>query len=163
MRLPDLYYTRQIYDGYPEPPGVPAPIQYYTGEDIEFDVLLHYNGKPVLTEDWDITAIVKSNVYQHCTRWVGELNNGIYLNNTTGYYKFLIPSQETANWLPGTYWMDVVIREKLGRGTGPKDLDVYLMRQPFGVDYSVASPRQDFITQTTPEQTAPNIHDIRKP
>lgn len=162
MRLPDLYYTRQVFDGYPEPPGVPAPIQFYIGEDVVFDKFLVYEGKPVLVEDWDLTAIVKSNKEAQCVRWTGIVNNGIYLNNNAGYYKFVIPSSETDNWIAGTYWLELVIREKLGRGAGPKDLDVFLFRQPFGMDYSMGSSNPDHIVNQSPEETAPNIVDISK-
>mgnify|MGYP000974022240 CR=1 FL=1 len=162
MRLPDLYYTRQFFDGYPEPPGVQAPIQFYVGEDVIFDKYMAYEGKPVLEEDWDLTATVKTNAMSQCVMWTGILNNGIYKNNNSGYYKFVIPSQDTDTWQAGTYWLEVVAREKLGRGTGPKDIDVFLFKQPFGLDFSINSSNPTHAVDNVSERTTPNIVDPKQ-
>jgi hypothetical protein len=160
MRLPDFYYTQTYFDGYPAPPGKPVPIEKYTGEDIVFDVYLNYCGKPILTDDWDLTAVIKSNQYAHCTFWEGKLNSGIYKNPQEGYFKFFIPSEITEPALPGTYWLEVKGDQKLGRGDDIKDITIILFRVAFTLSHAVTNPDPPSIIHEHPEQTAPNIVDI---
>lgn len=139
MRLPDIYYTRQPMDGYYEPPGKQEPIQFYQGEDIVMEFYLQYEGENVLSADWNIEATVKSTPYTHDIVWTGVVNNGLYTdNNTPGFYKVIIPSHVMNEARSGTYWLDVMIREISGEGI--KDLNILVLRQPFGFDYSASSP-----------------------
>jgi hypothetical protein len=139
MRLPDIYYTRQPMDGYYEPPGKQAPIQFYQGEDIVLEFYLEYEGDVVLPADWKISAIIKQNPYTTDIVWTGELNNGVYTESSKpGYYKVIVASDVMSNLPSGTYWLDIMIHEISGDDI--KDLNVLVLRQPFGFDYSAASP-----------------------
>lgn len=138
MRLPDFYYTQQSLDGQVSPEANSTTPEFYQGDSIELDVYLNIDNQPVLENDWNIKAIVKKNVYANNIIWQGEYRNGIEKNDTAGYYKITIPSVVTSTSLAGTYWMDVVVTEKNGKGT--TDRSFVVVHQPFMLNYTVASP-----------------------
>lgn len=139
MRLDDIYFKRAQLDGVPTPPGQPDPVQYYQGEDIIFEVFLNYNDVPVIVDDWDIRGIVKKNAFATDVAWTGTIEGGIFVQTKPGFYKIIIPSDVTAIFYAGTYWLDVVISQKVGKGE-ERDITAIIMHQPFSIDYSVGSP-----------------------
>lgn len=133
MRLPDNYYTRKPLDSYYEPPGQPAPTQFYIGEDLVFDIYLVYEDKPVVPEDWTVKAFVKQNPYAEQVMWQGELLNGITELEPKGYYRILLKAEAVCGFAAGTYWLDIKgIRDDDG-------LDVVLCRHPFGLDRTAST------------------------
>ena len=159
MRLPDLYYTRSPLDGAPEPPGVQAPITFFNGETLVFDQFLVFENKPVLPDDFEIKAVVKSNSYSGTRVWVGEVDNGIYKRDVPGYYSFIIPAAITGSIQPGTYWLEVSIAERAGVSRTGQDRTVFLSKTPFCLDYSTSSPSQVKLQNSGPETTLPPIVD----
>lgn len=135
MRLPNIYYSNQYFYGVTEPMGKPAPIEKYVGETLDFDVYLSIEGKAVLASDWDIVACVKSNVAEDTPVWSGSLKAGIYENTKQGYYKILIPAEQTKTWLAGTYWLEVLVKEKIAKFNNVSDTFTVLLRLPISVDY----------------------------
>jgi hypothetical protein len=162
MRLPDLYYTRSPLDGAPEPPGVPAPINFFNGETLVFDQFLVFEGKPVDPARFEIKAIVKSNSYAHTKVWTGELNNGIYVKQPTGFFTCIVPGAITGAIQPGTYWLEIAITEKAGISTVGEDRTIFLSKTPFCLDYSISSPSQVKLDESSPESTLPPIVDSKQ-
>ncbi len=160
MRLPDIYFTRNPLEGHPHVEGQGEPVAFKQGEDIIFDQYLTFEGQPVLVQDWDIEVVVKKSVFANTRLWVGTLNNGLYLKNNTGFYQIIIPSEATSLFLAGTYWMDIFIHEKIGRGE-IKDRDVVVATYPFSIEYSAASPNPKDLDRGHTEQTQPQSWDIR--
>lgn len=161
MRLDDTYYTNQPMDGFPEPPAKSTPINFYQGEDIILDVYLNYNAKPITLDKWEILGIVKKNQYAQQAIWTAEINNGLYQLEPSGYYRFLIPSESTATFLAGTYWLTVTIHELSGKG--PKDLDLVIVNQPFSINYSAGSPNPgSVLDRASTETTYPPPSDPSK-
>ena len=137
-RLSDVYYTAQNLDGVPEPPANPIPIGFYQGETIRMDVFLNYEDAPVTLDDWDIIGFVKTNQFAQDLIWKAELNSGLEPLGKPGFYRFEIPSETTAGFLAGTYWLVVQIKERMGSGL--HDAVFQIVNQPFSVNYSAASP-----------------------
>src|SRR5437868_6422204 len=102
MRLTDVYYTDQTLDGNPEPPAKELAPEFYQGEDAIFDIFLNFAGNPVLTEDWDITAIIKKNQYALNTLFEATIDEGLYKLDVPGFYRILLPADATATFLAGT-------------------------------------------------------------
>lgn len=161
MRLPNVYYTNQFFYGVTEPMGKPAPLEKYIGESLEFDIYLNKDNTPILTAQWDITALIKSSPASTNPTWSGELYNGIYENNKQGYYKILIPAEQTKNWLAGTYWMDIIVHEKVAASKRITDELTILARIPICMDYANSSQFKDPIKEQ-PEQTLPHKVDIKQ-
>jgi hypothetical protein len=164
MRLPDTFYSKVPLDGYYEPPGQQAPVQFYKGENIVFDIYLNYENKPVTNEDWDIEAIVKSSVYANDVIWNGKTLTGIFEHpdHVKGYYHIIIEADKTCNWLIGTYWMDIIIHQKSNNTVDIKDKHAIIVRQPFSFDYSAASTGIVITKNNIQERTVPYPTDITK-
>ena len=128
-----------MLDGFPQPPGKPSPVQFFRGEDIIFDIYLNNEGNPVLLDDWQLFAVLKSSVFSSFEIWRGTINNGILKNNNSGYYKFCIPAQVFFNLPSGTYWLDIYGKEQINRSGVPFERTVLFVRQPFSVDTSAMS------------------------
>lgn len=160
MRLPNIYYTNQYFYGVTEPMGKPAPIEKYVGESLQFDIYLNHNEQPVLANDWDIIANVKSTTATPDPSWVGTIGNGIYENNKTGYYKIVIPSEKTKDWLAGTYWLEILIKEKIAKFNNIADNYTVLLRLPVTMDYSNHSSYKDLTDQSLSGST-PHLVDIK--
>jgi len=153
MRISDISYTTNLPD-VPEPTGKPIPINFYQGEDIVINFYLTFNGEPVTEDKWDIVGTVKKNQYAQNVLWEAKINNGLYKQKPDGYYQVILPSEASATFLSGTYWLVVMIHEKSGEG--PKDLDLVVLNQPFSINYSAASPNPGkALDRTATEQTYP--------
>lgn len=161
MRLPNIYYTNQYFYGVTEPEGKPAPIEKYAGETLDFDIYLNAGDKPVLAKDWDILANVKSSTAETSSVWVGTLQNGVYENNKTGYYKILIPAEKTKDWLAGTYWLEILIKEKVAKFNNISDVFSVVLRLPISVDYGNHSNFKHLHDQALNGST-PYIVDIKR-
>jgi hypothetical protein len=133
-----------IIDGIP---GIPLerslrnPDVFYQGEDIVYDTVLRYNGGYVTSENYNVYATVKSSPRAQTPVWEGFLDNGVYEDNTRpGYFELWIPSAVTANFLAGSYYLHVLLKEKLGRGAGRFDRQYVVLQTYFNIDYSNFSP-----------------------
>ncbi len=160
MRLPHIYKNFSPFESYPEPAKVTQdPINFYLGEDVTFDGYLEFEGNPVNPDDWTLTAVMKASPFASTILWTGELNNGVYFeNDKPGYYRIQIPSSVLTPLISGTYWLDLVLKEKLGSHNNMHDRTVIASRIPFGLDYtasspSVAAPRDAGVERTNPPPT----------
>lgn len=157
-RLKDIYYTTQPLDGTPEVPGKAVPIDFYQGEDIIMDVYLSFDEQPVKTDEWEIKGVVKKNRYANLQLWTAELDNGLYKLEAPGMFRFLISSEITARFVPGTYWLTVTITNT--NGDDIKDLTFIVVNQPFSVNASAGSPySRSELDSTHTERTMPPPFD----
>jgi hypothetical protein len=126
--------------GIPFERGTPNPDLFYQGEDIVYDIFL-FNGEPVTTDDYDVLAMVKTSSRAYSVVWEGSLDLGVYPSpNQSGYYELWVPSNITSKLLAGTYYLDVMIREKIGAGKGRFDRKYILLQTSFNIEYSNFSP-----------------------
>ena len=73
MRLQNIYKSFSVFEGYPAPVSDSPPlVQFYSGEDVVMEGYLAFEDKPVITEDWEIIAIVKTGVYSPSVLWQGK-------------------------------------------------------------------------------------------
>lgn len=126
-------------DGVPGIPferGLPNPDLFYQGEDVVYDIFL-FNGEPVSSEIYDVLVLVKTSPRAYQIVWQGSLDNGVYPTpNESGYYEVWIPSSVTTAFFAGTYYLDVLIREKLGSGKGRFDRKYLALQTNFNIEYS---------------------------
>lgn len=161
MRLSDVYYTTQNLDGVPEPEGHASAPEFYQGEDIILDVYFNIEQKPVTVDEWELTAVVKKNKYAINVLFEAQMNNGIYKNSVPGYYKIIIPAEDTARFLAGTYWLVISGKEK--NGDGIKDREFVLSNSPFIIKDSAASPYPaQTLNRAGTERTYPPAIDISR-
>lgn len=171
----DKYANKMVIDNIPGIPferGPQNPDSFYQGEDIVYDVYLFFDGKDVTTEYYDISVTVKPNSRAYTPVWVGNLDFGIYeIKDAPGRFELWIPSAITANFLAGSYYLDVQGSEKIGRGEGKYDRKNILVQTIFNISYSnfsnnpeSASSNRSGIGRGSLEATWPNRPDtIGKP
>jgi hypothetical protein len=154
------------FPGVPFEPGEPNPPTFSQGEDIIFDAFLFYDGRPVKTETFNISAIVKTSSRATQAAWVGELSSGIYTTDRDGFYEIWIPRKDTSAWYAGTYYMEIVLEEPVGIGEGRHDRRVSLVSKSFNLEYSpmsnnpeTVSPLSGLPKRGTLEKTWPNSPD----
>lgn len=95
---------------------------------------------PVSIADWEVTAIVKSSAFSPTVAWNGVLNNGIYMSAADpGIYEVLIPSEVFEGKAPGTYWLEIFLKEKIGRFGRVKDRKALGARIAFGMNQGASS------------------------
>jgi hypothetical protein len=133
-----------ILDGIP---GIPFektlanPDLFYQGEDIIYDAVLVYNSEYVSSTDYDVIVSVKRTPRDQTAVWEGVLDNGVYeIKEQPGRFEIWIPSTVTGTFLSGSYYLQVLLREKLGRGKGRFDRQYVILRTHFNIDYSNFSP-----------------------
>ena len=125
-------------------PGVPLferadpnPDLFYQGEDIVYDMILVHNYEPVSTEEYDVFASIKTSPRAKAAIWQGSLDNGVYpVPNTAGHYELWVPSSVTDTLLAGTYYLDVLIQERIGEGKGKFDRKFVVLQHMFNLEYS---------------------------
>jgi hypothetical protein len=157
-------------DGIPGIPferNQPNPDLFYQGEDVVYDVFLFHEGKPVSSEDYDIKVIVKTSPRAYEAVWLGNVDNGVFpAPKGSGNYELWIPSAITEKFLAGTYYLDILIQERIGSGTGRYDRKYVLLQRMFNIDYSNFSVSPESRSQQSPkhlrsgiEETWPNLTD----
>lgn len=133
-----------ILDGIPGVPfekSNPNPDVFYQGEDIIYDAVLIYNGKYVNTDDHEILVRVKKTPRDPSPSWEGFLDNGVYeYKETPGKFEFWIPSTVSGSFLAGSYFLQVLLKEKIGRGAGRFDRRYVILETYFNIDYGNFSP-----------------------
>jgi hypothetical protein len=138
--LPNSSLAIDSIPGIPFERGTPNPDLFYQGEDIVYDLFL-FNGEIVTSDDYDITAILKTSPRAYNVAWQGSLEIGIFpVVNQTGYYELWIPSNVTSNLLAGTYYLDVLVQEKMGAGKGRFDRKYVMVQTMLNIEYSNFSP-----------------------
>jgi len=147
------------FPGVPFVPGEPNPSTFCQGEDAQFDALLYYQGKPVLPEDFRILVTVKPSLRSSVVLWLGEVQSGIYPEDNTGKYTIWIPSKVTAEWLAGSYVMNVSFYEPVGQGDGVHDRKVSLIDLMFNIEYGGGSPHPESLI---PRGDAPSRSELEK-
>lgn len=133
-----------VLDGIPGMPFermMPNPDLFYQGEDIIYDAVLVHNGSSVSADDYDIIVSVKKTPRDSAPSWEGVLNNGVYANNETpGSFEIWIPSAATGTFLAGTYYLQILLKEKIGKGKGRFDRQYVVLQTYFSVEYGNFSP-----------------------
>lgn len=154
--------------GIPFERGIPNPTLFYQGEDATYDLFLYDSGAPISAEDYDITAIVKTSPRAGSVVWQGKIDLGIFTNNDNlpGYYELWIPATVTSLMLAGTYYMDIMVSEKMGKTGGRYDRKKVLLQTVFNIEYSNFSPAPESVdssndapSRSTVEETWPNKPD----
>lgn len=142
MRFPDTYYSTAVMIGTPKEQGVKqrSPI-FYQGTDIFLSFYLNYNGQPVSFEKHDLIVIVKKEVEASGILWQGVPGDGLFSTNIAGYFYILIPADITEHWVPGTYFFDVKLTEKIGQNQEySRNLTSVIMQNSFELLLSTTSP-----------------------
>lgn len=154
IRLPDIYYTRQMLDTNPSQTGIyQPPPQFAQGEDVVFNVFLSIDGQPLTSENWLIEAFIKKNTYAGNILWNGLVGDGIVENfdSVVGQFQIWLPAADTATFLSGTYYIAVQITEKLGTGDGIKDRKLVLFQSVFNIGLAASSPNPKLTPSTVIE------------
>jgi hypothetical protein len=157
-------------DGIPGIPferGTPNPDVFYQGEDIIYDLYLFNDGKPVSSDDFDIFVSVKTSPRAGKHSWLGVIDVGIMPNpKGSGFYEVWIPSSATANFFAGSYYLTVLMQEKVGAGQGRYDRKYVLLNSYFNIDYGNFSPHPETLSnsadkagRSSVELTWPNSPD----
>jgi len=182
QRLKDTYYTDKYLDGNISQTGIKQESpKFFQGEDIRLSFYLNYNGVPVSEQKYIIEAIVKKSPIAKNILWKGVLGNGLYKTDVNGNFYILMPAAASALFLPGAYYFDAKIMEKVGSGNDVKDLTVVVLSDMFNIELSAASPNPGLrpskseessydpetgittVTITSVEPTLPLGTDITKP
>jgi hypothetical protein len=154
--------------GIPFERGIPNPTLFYQGEDAVYDMYLYNAGSPVLTQDYDITALIKTSPRASTIVWQGGIDSGIFTNNDNlpGYYELWIPATVTSAMLAGAYYIDILITERMGKTGGRYDRKKVLLQTVFNIEYSNFSPAPESVgssndapSRSTVEETWPNKPD----
>lgn len=183
--LPDSNYKTYKIPGYPENRGLlQASPMFSQGEDILIAFYLSVDNVPVTDENYDLELIIKKSPFAGNILWKGLLNSGLYRQQLNGwipgYYYMLMPASASSLFLPGTYYLDVKAKEKLGTGKETRDLTFVVLSATFNIQLSAASPnpklkassviesvfdpedRTRTYTITSVEETMPDSTDITK-
>jgi hypothetical protein len=159
---------KTVYAGLPGVPlfeeGQPNPDVYYQGEDIVYALYLEQAGSPVTHVDYDISAIVKTSPRAATVVWEGKVNAGLTPTpSLSGFYELWIPSVITEPLLAGSYFIDILITERIGTGQGAYDRKFVLAQTVFNLEYSNHSPAPESrkansttVTRGAVESTWPN-------
>jgi hypothetical protein len=129
-----------MLDGIPGVPferGSPNPDTFYQGEDIVYDLYLIHDGAPVEMNNYEISAVLKPSPRAQRITWQGTHDDGVYeVAGQPGYYELWIPSKSTEQFVAGTYYLQVQIKEKLAAGQGRFDRRFVLLQTYLNIDYS---------------------------
>lgn len=146
--------------GIPFERGTPNPDLFYQGEDIVYDVYL-FNGEPVISDDYDIYAILKTGPRAYRISWQGSLDLGIYPTpNQSGYYELWIPSNITSSLLAGTYFLDIMVQEKMGAGKARFDRKYVLLQTSFNLEYSNFSPSPETLASNPDSSKRAGVEQV---
>lgn len=182
-RLKDTYYTNQMLDGTPEQEGVkqlsPAFVQ---GDDIKLVFGLFYYTSPLDYKKVKLEGIVKKTPYASNILWTATIGKGLYpVDGKPGYFYILMPSEISGLFLPGTYYFDVRMTEKLGEGDNIRDMTVTMLKSTFTLELASTSPHPELrpigrsevtydstenvvtVVKTSVEITQPEFIDTRFP
>ena len=140
-RLKHTYYTDKLLDGYVSQDGVRSRSpKYYQGEDIKLAFYLDYNGVPVSEDKYIIEVFVKKSQSANNVLWKAVIGNGLYRKGKEGDFYILLPASASSKFLPGVYYLDVKITEKIGEGDDVKDLSLVLLSTTFTLELGASSP-----------------------
>lgn len=144
QRLKDIYYTDKVLDGNVPIEGIKQPSpQFYQGEDIRLSFYLNINGNVVTPDKYNIELILKKSPSATNILWKGQYGAGVYSSSQTvpnGRYYMLMPAEVSALFLPGTYYLDAKVTEKIGTGDLVKDVVTIIQLGTINIDLSAASP-----------------------
>jgi hypothetical protein len=133
-----------LIDGVPGMPfenTTPNPDSFFQGEDIVYDAILLAGGKYVSSEYYDVLVRIKKTPRDSSPSWEGFLDNGIYEDKTQpGRFELWIPSAVTGTFLAGSYYLQIILKEKLGKGGGRFDRQYVALQTYFNIEYGNFSP-----------------------
>ena len=145
--------------GIPFIPGTPNPSNFCQGEDVLFDALLIYQGKPAVSENYNISATLKPSLRSFSVLWQGALGNGISKERDEGAYLIWIPSRKTTELFAGSYVLNISIHEPVGQGAGAHDKRISLIDVMFNIEYCGGSPNPESLKK---EETALRRDNLEK-
>jgi hypothetical protein len=162
QRIPDSYYTKKILDGTTQynSPKQESP-KFFQGADIELSFYLNVEGQPVTLSKYDVYAVVKKSIYANTVLWQGDTFVNVGLREEqkdSGFFSILIPRSVNANWLPGTFYMDVVVEEKAGT-VDRAEKQLVVMQTDFQLLLSTTSPNPKMGGQSVQAQLISIDHD----
>jgi hypothetical protein len=135
-------YTPVEMNGVEVPPSgwtAPSPV-FYQGEDMQFDAAIFYEGTPVTSLNWTVTAVVKRDRWLVETAWTGVSGSGI-TEGGSGLWEINIPASSFISGFNGTYWMNII-------GTSGIITRV-LAVVPFVFEYSASSPHPESLQNSS--------------
>jgi len=140
------------FEGFPPlTPGKPKLVHFYTGEDILLTLPLFFDDLPVTPDKWMLRAVMVSTIGAKDITWEGVLNNGVYYKpEFKGLYNIVVPASVTEKLQPGTYWLDLLIKEPVGASNDIVDKSVLIGRIAISLEYSAAS-------KNTPDYIPPSL------
>lgn len=133
--------------GMPFEPGTANPDSFAQGGDIIYDFYVAAAGDPVDAVKYDVMALVKTSPRASKATWLCGLGNGVEpVSNAPGHYVLWIPASETANFLAGSYYLDIAVHERIGMGSGRKDLAFVALRAMFNIEYNNFSQHPESVS-----------------
>lgn len=153
-RLPDFYYTQQTFDGdYTAQGAYQLSPVFFQGEDVILSGYTTFEGKPVLPEDWNLTAIIKKNKYASNILWSGTINDGLTprYNQVDGYYQVWMPASVSSLFLPGTYTVVIQGTQKTGVSEEAREITIHFWNREFNIELSAGSPNPQLAPATSVE------------
>lgn len=141
MRIPNVNKTYTAFEGQPPPPSNQLPlINFYIGEDVIITAPLFVEAEPVSTDRWDVVATFSESSFASTPVWIGKLNEGVYHEPAQpSIYRIIIPSKVVETLAPGTYWLDISLKEPISASNDIIDKSILASRIPIGLNYSGAS------------------------
>jgi hypothetical protein len=148
-------------DGVPGIPfefGIPDPDVFYQGEDVIYDLFLVYDGNPVTVDKYDIKIGVKTSYRAQEFSFEASLDQGVYhFPEKPGYFELWIPNSITSQLFAGSYYINVLISDKIGQGTPYGDRKHILLQSMFNLEYSAFSPNPENALENSPDIKRHNL------
>ena len=143
MRIPNVNKTYTVFEGSPPPPSSQAPlINFYIGEDVIIVAPLFVEDAPVLPDKWNVVASFSESSFSATPCWTGMLNEGVYYEpSRPSIYRIIIPSKTVESFAPGTYWLDISLKEPVGASNDVIDKSMLVARIPIGLNFSGSSKK----------------------
>jgi hypothetical protein len=162
QRIPDSYYTKKMLDGTPQynSPKQESP-KFFQGADIELAFYLNIEGQPVTLSKHDVYAVVKKSIYANAVLWQADTFVNVGLREEIkdgGYFSVFIPRDVNSQWLPGTFYLDVVVEEKAGT-VEHAERQLVVMQTDFQLLLSTSSPNPVLGGQSVQAQLVSIDHD----
>lgn len=106
---------------------------------------LNVNGIAISEDKYVIEGIVKKSPAANNILWKAVIGSGLHKvkNASDGYYYILMPDTISALFLPGTYYLDIKLTEKVGTGDDVADITFVGLSTTFTINLSASSPNPD--------------------
>ena len=143
QRLKDTFYQNKEILGNVEEDGIKQPSpKFYQGEDVKLHFYLNYEGHPPDLSKHALSVILKKSPSADTVLWSATVGDGLYKDKgyQDGMYYLLMSSSMSSQFIPGLYYIDVILREKVGEGEAAKDLSQVILSTTINIALSTTSP-----------------------